>query len=445
MTDTSFIESEERRWYERRFIRVDWSQNFVTNFNFLADDDAESISPLKQDPAQETLPNADALQPLLVKWGFTRHELVDTLGIPEKVADEAAQAMDAARLQHRAHDLARELVAGEPCPVCGQEVHELPKSSVPADLKKAEKSAAEARSAHKAATEEAARIERDEAVATDRLSSLRENAAALAEALAGHPEADVLEKQLAAIGRSEKALDEARKEADAVRVSARKARAVAEDASKAVARARKTLDATRDGVAEFTPPPLSREDLAADWDELAAWARAEAARRRDAAAKALEAARAAKEQGDAMVDAQRQACIDAGIEDVTNPRDDTLKAIERTRERTAQIELALESAKEIGEMVRALEQRGVVARELGKHLKANAFERWVLRQALEGQRIRALGPSPSPHDAGRRCDGDHARAVVGPVLAHARQAVQLRRRGPSQRRCDTVRAHALRW
>src|SRR5437588_858858 len=83
-----------------------------------------------------------------------------------------------------------------------------------------------------------------------------------------------------------------------------------------------------------------------------------------------------------MVDAQRQACIDAGIEDVTNPRDDTLKAIERTRERTAQIELALESAKEIGEMVRALEQRGVVARELGKHLKANAFERWVLRQAL---------------------------------------------------------------
>src|SRR5207237_199041 len=94
----------------------------------------------------------------------------------EKVADEAAQAMDAARLQHRAHDLARELVAGEPCPVCGQEVHELPKSSVPADLKKAEKSAAEARPANKAATEEAARTKRNEAVATDRLSRRRENA-----------------------------------------------------------------------------------------------------------------------------------------------------------------------------------------------------------------------------------------------------------------------------
>ena len=33
-------------------------------------------------------------------------------------------------------------------------------------------------------------------------------------------------------------------------------------------------------------------------------------------------------------------------------------------------------------MVRGLEERGVVARELGKHLKANAFERWVLRHAL---------------------------------------------------------------
>src|SRR5205823_3968019 len=48
----------------------------------------------------------------------------------------------------------------------------------------------------------------------------------------------------------------------------------------------------------------------------------------------------------------------------------------------SQIEIALESAKEIAEMVRALDERGVVSRELAKHLKANAFERWVLRQAL---------------------------------------------------------------
>jgi hypothetical protein len=44
------IESQERKWFERKFIRVDWSQNLVTNFNFLADWSAPSIQPIKQDP-----------------------------------------------------------------------------------------------------------------------------------------------------------------------------------------------------------------------------------------------------------------------------------------------------------------------------------------------------------------------------------------------------------
>ncbi|MCA2980573.1 MAG: zinc-dependent metalloprotease, partial [Myxococcaceae bacterium] len=44
------IESQERKWFERAFFRVDWSKNEVTNFNFLADWSAPSIQPIKQDP-----------------------------------------------------------------------------------------------------------------------------------------------------------------------------------------------------------------------------------------------------------------------------------------------------------------------------------------------------------------------------------------------------------
>jgi len=43
------IESQERKWFERAFIRVDWSTNLVTNFNFLADYSSPSIQPIKQD------------------------------------------------------------------------------------------------------------------------------------------------------------------------------------------------------------------------------------------------------------------------------------------------------------------------------------------------------------------------------------------------------------
>ncbi|MHB8873585.1 MAG: zinc-dependent metalloprotease, partial [Myxococcaceae bacterium] len=45
------IESEERKWYDRRFIRVDWSTNLISNFNFLADYSHGGISAIRQDPA----------------------------------------------------------------------------------------------------------------------------------------------------------------------------------------------------------------------------------------------------------------------------------------------------------------------------------------------------------------------------------------------------------
>ncbi|MBX7114919.1 MAG: zinc-dependent metalloprotease [Myxococcaceae bacterium] len=44
------IESEERKWFERQFIRVNWAENLVTNFNFLADYNTGSVTPIKQDP-----------------------------------------------------------------------------------------------------------------------------------------------------------------------------------------------------------------------------------------------------------------------------------------------------------------------------------------------------------------------------------------------------------
>ena len=46
------IESTERKWYERKFLRVDWSENLVTNFNFLADPNSWSVANIKQDPVK---------------------------------------------------------------------------------------------------------------------------------------------------------------------------------------------------------------------------------------------------------------------------------------------------------------------------------------------------------------------------------------------------------
>jgi exonuclease SbcC len=289
------------------------------------------------------------------------------------------------------------------------------------DLKTAEKHASAALAAHKKAGEDLVRVERDVALAARDVESMTKQAKMLDEVLSTHPGLETIQQQLATVLAAEKKLESARRDADAARATARKARVAADAATKTETVARKTLDGARDGVAEFAPPPLSRDDLASDWIAMTDWARAEATRRRAAATEALQAAREAKHAQDALIESQRAACVEAGIEDVTNPRDDCLKALERAKERVTSIELALETAKEIAEMVRGLDEQGVVARELGKHLKANAFERWVLRQALT-----------------TLVDG-----ATTILLADARQTVQLRGHRSPQRECHALGTHIV--
>ncbi len=45
------VENQERKWFERKFIRVDWSQNLISSFQFLAGASEAGVSPIKQEPA----------------------------------------------------------------------------------------------------------------------------------------------------------------------------------------------------------------------------------------------------------------------------------------------------------------------------------------------------------------------------------------------------------
>lgn len=45
------VENTERPWFERAFIRVDWSQNLISNFQFLSDWNHGGVSAIRQDPA----------------------------------------------------------------------------------------------------------------------------------------------------------------------------------------------------------------------------------------------------------------------------------------------------------------------------------------------------------------------------------------------------------
>ncbi len=77
------IESEERKWFERKFLRVDWSQNLVTNFNFLADSSAPSLAPIKQDPVPYYV--SDPKDPDALRIERTGEEPASYLEITQKL------------------------------------------------------------------------------------------------------------------------------------------------------------------------------------------------------------------------------------------------------------------------------------------------------------------------------------------------------------------------
>ncbi|HEX9713244.1 MAG TPA: SMC family ATPase [Actinomycetota bacterium] len=300
----------------------------------------------------------------------------------ERAVHDAQHALEIARIQHRALDLAGTLVAGGPCPVCHQTVHDIPAIDVPADLDEARTALDTATAAAKDSKELQARAQTALTRSAARADALREQLAAIEQRLAAHPDAAVVQAALAEVDAADTQLAEARTAAREARAAATKTRRTVEAAEEALKGARRELAATRDRIANLSPPPLSHDDLAADWRDLVSWAAEERDRRATEAEAADARAAKAAEEGTALVAAQRAACVDAGIEEDASPRDDCLKAIERHRGITERIELALEEAERIRGEVTTLAERHVVAKELGKHLKANAFERWVLTQAI---------------------------------------------------------------
>ena len=196
--------------------------------------------------------------------------LAEQLRAAQEEAGEAERSLAGARVQHAAVDLARHLHPGDDCPVCGGEVRELPVRQAGA--------LDEADARHRAAVDVLRRAERTWQDADRELTALRakleERRAELARAeaaTAGAAPAEELRTALAAVVVADAAVDQAQQADRAARQRIAEARRALDDATRAEATARADLLAARDQVAAYGPPATG-DDLAADWDALAAWA-----------------------------------------------------------------------------------------------------------------------------------------------------------------------------
>lgn len=304
---------------------------------------------------------------------------------------EAREAYTRAQAADRAMAVRTGLVAGEPCPVCTQPVTVVP--PVPADsaVARAEAAGQQARAAFEAAKQlvaerDAACRERDRAVtsARTRAEALAARVAELDQRLADAPTAAQLEQQLAEVAELEQQLAEAGGQVRAAREAYRRAEHEAELAGQRLQGAWRRFDEVRDELADHRPPPVDREDLAAAWAALAAWAADTAARLAAEQPAAEEAVRAAEE----TVAARRAELADAfttvGLPAPTqDPAAAASVAVERARAERDRLVGLREQAERLRTQRAEHERDARVAKALAQHLRANNFEAWLLAEALD--------------------------------------------------------------
>jgi exonuclease SbcC len=301
----------------------------------------------------------------------------------EAARKEAEQRREQVRVAHLAADLASGLAPGDDCPVCGRPVDGIPAHDV-ADLAASQGVAEEAtrrcRQAEQARRDTAAERARVE----QKLVGARERLGELAAALEGGPseeeaavDVERARAVLAGVASARQVLKTARTELE----HARDSRTQFEQSATA---AWDAFDAGRDRVASLEPPRPPRHDLAAAWKALLVWAQGERPRHLAAAEAAHQAREQARIAVAGIVARFEAAAGEMGVAvDARRPVRDVVVAARAT----AQADLAafdadLERAVVLRAQLREVSEAEQVANLLANQLRANAFQKWLLDEAL---------------------------------------------------------------
>ena len=332
---------------------------------------------------------------------LARDECEAAQAADENLAQELRAASDAferIRSVKSAEVLIAQLSVGEPCPVCLQPVEELPDHDIDTELERFRADYDKARSA-KASSDAALRQASEAATRAEALRQTSEaERDALASRLAQEPDAATLASQIAAAEELARAAqDAAVREAEAYK-ELEVAKSNLDELIEREQAAQRDYWQARQGLAELEPPE-SEGALLGDWEMLAAWAEDQqqvlAAQQQSADGDRQDAA---KRRDDAAGRA-RAVCephFDPGDDLGRYPTEMALAA-ERARADHDRAERERRARVELEQRAQQLRDERAVASELGRLLRSDGFERWLMEEAvarlLEQANERLLGLS----------------------------------------------------
>ncbi len=298
---------------------------------------------------------------------------------------ETREAM-LAEAQHRhAHaELRSSLRVGEPCPVCEQDVTALPPKLRATELTNAKKAVSTQKQHLQAVNSDATKSLGEFRVAQELLATLQEQVAEFAERVDVFPDAKQADALLAQARDAQRAAQAARAEATKRHTDARTATKHAAQFDDAQRKADAVMQAQRDGViaAGLEPP-------AGDWNDLAVWAEATRPEYEKRAAELDDIARVRSAEREELFDDLAARARDAGLSEV---RERTLSVLllaltryrHETDEGVRRIEEKLARARELDADIAAAKSEEAVAATLGLLLDKRHFGQWLVDEALQG-------------------------------------------------------------
>ena len=299
---------------------------------------------------------------------------------------EAREAEQVVQAAHRAHAVRGDLVVGEPCPVCLQDVTSLPeKATAPAltitkaNREKAERAHRNALDAHSAAQQAAT-------AAVTMLDQVASDLEQVEHKLEGSPSQDDVVRTLEEVGAARTERDRTARAADTARRAHRDATAAREALIGEEREARHDYDAARDEVASLgAPARIGREaSLAEEWHSLVRWSAAEADKRRAEVETQSKKAASVAHRVDQRVADLADRCRAEGVDVArgTEPGGAARQALGQASADHGRLLEQAAAAEKLRTELAKVESSRDIAGSLATHLDARHFEKWLLDEAL---------------------------------------------------------------
>ncbi|MCI0426223.1 MAG: SMC family ATPase, partial [Actinobacteria bacterium] len=297
-------------------------------------------------------------------------------------ASAALIRRDDLRVGHAAHALSRELVIGEPCPVCRHPVEAIHE---PGEIPELDRAVSEVEAAITRVDAEQREVDSARAALTEvettrsNLISRREQ---LAEGVAAGPDLDALADMEETLEELKKRQTATREELEKTETKVKEARKTVEDLAGREHSMGRLLQTALIAVADLDPPVSESDDVVVQWKDLLIWRDGAMTRIADeqetAVAKAAETR--SRHQG------LRQGLIDelagAGLTPAEPFVATIASEIERARSTLALQERVLEESAVLTVEIDTETSNAAVAAGLATHLRADGFERWMMAGAL---------------------------------------------------------------